>query len=96
MTIKTEVDLKAAFENRERAHAQAPEVPERIKNHAPAPVLRPGGSWKARADAVDQRVREAHDAEKAKNEWAARLRPGHRRGKGMGMAFRRSASDDQS
>lgn len=30
----------------------------------------------ARADAVDERVRDAHDAEKAKNEWAARIQAG--------------------
>lgn len=93
MTIKSDLDLEAAFAGREqKAEAQTVEVPERIKNHAPKPALRPSGSWAAGADAVDQRVREAQDAAKARNEWAARIRTGKRRG--MGMAFRRSADDD--
>jgi hypothetical protein len=70
-------------------------VPERIKADAPKQTLRPSGSWKARADAVDQRVREAQDAAKAKNEWAARIKTGRKRGMGMGMSFRHSASGDE-
>lgn len=95
MTIKTDIDLKAAFEGREtKAKEHAGEVSERIRNDAPRPALKPSGSWKARADAVDQRVREEQDAAKAKNEWAARTRRTRRRGMGMGMAFRRSADDE--
>jgi hypothetical protein len=83
-------DLKAAFDGREiKGQPQTGEVPERIKNHAPAPVLRPGGSWKARADAVDQKVREAQDAAKARKEWAARIKT--ERKQSMGMSFRRRA-----
>lgn len=95
MTIKTELDPKAAFEAREtKPESQTGEVPERIRQHAPKPVLRPDGAWAALADAVDQRVREAQDAAKAKSEWTARVRTERRRGMGMGMAFRRSADDD--
>ena len=74
MTIKTDVELKAAFAGREiKPEVTAPEVPERIKKEAPKPVLRPGGSWAPMADAVDQSVRESQDATKARqNEWAAR------------------------
>ena len=83
-------DLKAAFAGRAlTAEPQNGEVPERIKKHAPKPVLRPGGSWKARADAVDQRVREAQDAAKARKEWAARIKTAHKQS--MGMSFRRRA-----
>jgi hypothetical protein len=95
MAMKTDVDAKAAFAGREaKANAATGEIPERIRQHAPKPVLRPGGSWAALADAVDQRVREAQDAAKAEAEWAARIRSGRRRGRGMGMAFRRSADND--
>jgi hypothetical protein len=95
MAIKTNVDPQAAFAGREaKANAATGEVPERIRQHAPKPVHRPGGSWAGLADAVDQRVREAHDAAKAQAEWAARIRTGRRRGRGMGMAFRRSADNE--
>jgi hypothetical protein len=100
MTIKTDGELQAAFAGREaKPDAPALEVPERIRKDAPTPVLRPGGSWVAMADAVDQGVREAQDAAKARqNEWAARKKTGEvttnewaariksrRRGKGYGM-----------
>ena len=92
MAIDPKIDLKAAFEGREvKAQPQVGEVPERIRNHAPEPVLRPGGSWSRQADAVDQRVREAQDAAKAENEWAARIKATQRHDTGMRMAFRRSA-----
>ncbi len=81
-------DLAGAFAGRE-GKAQAPDVPERIKAHAHAPELRPEGSWRARADAVDQAVREAQEAAKAKNDWAKRIKT--ERGLSMGMAFRRGA-----
>jgi hypothetical protein len=84
-------DLKAEFEGREaKVQTQAGEVPERIRQHVPTPVLRPDGSWKARADAVDQTVRETQEAAKAKNEWAARMKTGPRRTKGKGMKRSRS------
>lgn len=94
MVIKTDIDPKAAFQRQgKQADTQATgEVPERIKNHAPAPVLRPDGSWRARADAVDQRVREAQDAAKAKNEWAARIKTQHKQS--LGMSFKRSTRRD--
>ena len=83
-------DLRAAFEGREvKAEPQTGEVPEQIKKHAPKPVLRPGGSWRARADAVDQKVREAQDAAKARKEWAARIKT--ERKQSMGMSFKRRA-----
>lgn len=91
MAIDPKIDLKAAFEGRE-VKAQQPQpgnVPEQIKQHAPEPVLRPGGGWTRQADAVDQRVREEQDAAKAKNEWAGRLTARHRLG--VRMAFSRSA-----
>ena len=65
------------------------EVPERIRTHAPEPELKPEGSWRARADAMDRAVRERQEAEKASNEWAARVKVRHR--PGMRMAFTRSA-----
>jgi hypothetical protein len=73
MTIKTDVNLKGAFTGEEaRKEVRAPEIPESIKRHAPVPVLKPDGSWRARANEVDCRVREEKAAQKAKNEWAAR------------------------
>ena len=90
MSREPRPDLKAAFEGREsKGEPQTGEVPPRIKKHAPAPVLRPGGSWKARADAVDQKVREAEDAAKARKEWAARIKT--MRKQSMGMSFKRRA-----
>jgi hypothetical protein len=90
MAIDPKIDLKAAFEGREaKQQPETGEVPERIRQHAPRPSLRPTGSWKARADAVDQRVREAQDAAKAKNEWANRNTVRHK--PGLKMSFRRSA-----
>ena len=78
MTIKCRTDVKAAFERggvqAKAEPAAAPEVPERIRTHAPQPALRPGGSWKARADAHDRALREAQEAEKAKSRWAARMK----------------------
>lgn len=90
MTIDTKTDLAAAFAGREvKTEPEAPDVPERIKQHAPQPALRPGGGWKARADAIDRRIRESGDAEKAKADWASRIKT--TRKQGMGYAFRRSA-----
>jgi hypothetical protein len=90
MAIDPKIDLKAAFEGREaKTQPETGEVPERIKNHTPRPALRPTGSWKARADAVDQRVREAQDAAKARQEWASRVKVRHK--ESMNMSFRRSA-----
>lgn len=88
MTIRTDVNLKAAFEGREAKVEAAvrPEVPERIRQHAPAPVLRPKRSLAALADAVDRQVREAQDAQKARQEEQDR-RKAQRRGKAVGMGF---------
>ena len=73
MTIKTDVKLNDAFGGRTaQAEDKAADVPERIRRHAPVPALRPYGGWKARADEVDRRVREQQEAQKARNEWAAR------------------------
>jgi hypothetical protein len=47
---------------------------------------------RAGADAVDQRVREASDAKKAKAEWSSRVAVRHK--PSMRMAFR-MARDDQ-
>jgi len=94
MTIDPKIDVKRAFGGKEQKAATPvpPDVPERIKQDAPKPVLRPGGSWAARADAVDQAVREGQDADKARNEWRARIKV--RRSRGMGMGFRRAADGD--
>lgn len=73
MTIRTDVKLNDAFAGKTaKQEAETAAVPERIRRHAPAPVLRPDGSWKARAEEVDRRVREQQEAQKARNEWAAR------------------------
>lgn len=74
MTIKTDVKLGDAFAGKaaQQQSETTADVPERIRRHAPAPVLRPDGSWKARADEVDRRVREQQEAQRARNEWAAR------------------------
>jgi hypothetical protein len=91
MTIKTNVDLRAAFEGREvkAAPPQVGEVPERIANHAPRMDLRPEGAMKASADAVDQRVREALDAKRAERQQAYQIRLRHRLS--MRNSFNRSA-----
>jgi hypothetical protein len=90
MTIKTDVELKRVFGRGEPASPTSmPEVPERIRAHAPTPTLRPGGRWAPLADAVDREVREAQDAARARrNEWAARI-SGARRGKELGFGYRR-------
>ncbi len=59
-----------------------PEVPDKIKRHAPRPVLRPDGSLRRMADEVDRMVEERHDAAKARNEWAERLSSSRKRGLG--------------
>jgi hypothetical protein len=87
MSVKTDVKLRAAFEGREvKLEALAREVPEAIRRHAPTPVLRPSGSWAKMADAVDQAVREARDAARARSEWAERLRA-QQPGKTKGMGY---------
>lgn len=91
MATDRDLDLKAAFSGRESsAQGRSGALPERIRKDAPTPVLRPDGSWKARADAVDCNVREAREATKARNEWAARLKTGLSASKGKG--YRRSRS----
>lgn len=89
MTIKTDVDLKAAFARAQHGKEEPKEVPEEIRQHAPHPELRPRGSWKARADTVDRQVREARAAAQAEaaqapeqNEWAKRLKQSLRESKG--------------
>lgn len=73
MTIKSDVKLDDAFSGKTaKAEDRAAAVPERIRRHAPVPALRPDGGWKARANEVDRRVREQQEAQKARNEWAAR------------------------
>ena len=72
---------------------EVPEVPERIRNDAPNPVLRPGGSWAAWADSVDQTVRERQDAAKAKSEW--RTNNKKKTGRGRFMGFNHSAKGDE-
>ena len=89
MPVDSAPGLKDAFEGRKTKQTQTGELPGRIKKHASAPELRPGGSWKQRAQAVDQAVREKHEAQKAKQECAARIKA--ERKQGMGMSFRRSA-----
>ena len=56
------------------------EVPEKIKRHAPRPVLRPDGSWRRMADQVDRILEEKQDADRARNAWSARLDASRRRG----------------
>ncbi len=93
MTIDPKADVRAAFDGKDRkAVPSPPEVPERIRQDAPKPVLRPGGSWAARADAIDQAVRENQDAAKAKKEWTARIK--RKSGRGMGRGFRHSAKGE--
>lgn len=89
MSIRTSIDLAAAFEGREVKPAPE-QVPERIRKDAPKPELKPGGGWAERAARVDQAVREAQDAQKAKNEWAQRINIRHRHG--IRQSFRMSAS----
>jgi len=68
--------------------APTPEVPERIRRHHPHPQLRPDGSLRAMADAVDRAVIEREDARKAERVWAERLAARQqgiaRRGRRMG------------
>lgn len=89
--FETGIDLKAAFRegDRPKPEAQTPKVPESIKRHAPAPSLRPDGSWRARADEVDRLVREQEEAQKAKSKWAARTEA--QQAEKLGSKFRRSA-----
>ena len=90
MTIKTDTNLKAAFSGEEaRKDVPSATIPESIRQHAPVPVLKPDGSWKARAQEIDQRVREEKAAQKAKNEWAARAAA--RKPEGTKQAFGKSA-----
>ncbi len=83
-------DLSGAFSGQKQPMnaPAAEEVPEQIKNHAPKPVLKPGGSWRARADAVDQSVRERQDANAAKRKWAERINTGAKRSKGFNRRAR--------
>jgi hypothetical protein len=99
MSIETDVDLKAAFEGREQKAGAAAPHHERTKWDKPKPALRPTGSWRRMADAVDQAVRESQDAAAARrnewktrpdNEWSAGMK-GHRRGKGFGYGYRRGS-----
>lgn len=73
MTVKKDLSAKAAFQGHEtKAQKRAPDVPERVRTHAPQPALRPGKSWAARADEIDRRVRESREAAKAKTIWKER------------------------
>lgn len=76
--------LKRAFDTKdEKRPPQAQKAPEGIKTEKPAPALKPGGGWRTRAAEVDQRVREAEDAERAQNNWNRRLKDSLRHGKGF-------------
>lgn len=97
MSIETDVDLGAAFEGRDQKPGAAAPQHERTKWGAPKPTLRPTGSWRRMADAVDQNVRESEDAAAARrnewktrpgNEWSADMK-GRKRGKGFGYGYRR-------
>lgn len=93
MAIDPKFDVRQVFKTADSKTEQAvPEVPEHIKKHAPKPVLRPGGSWAADADAVDQRVREQQDAAKAQNKWNAGVK--RKPGRGMRMGFRHSVKGE--
>lgn len=91
MAKKLEPAFTAARDGKapEREPKQAPDVPTRIKKHAPAPVLRPGGSWRARADQIDRHVREQDEARRAETTWAQRTQA--RQGERLKTGFRRSA-----
>ena len=94
MGIDDKETLKQAFHDGKSApkagEAQVPEqVPDRIKQDAPTPVLKPRGSWRARADAVDRSVREEQEAAKAKNEWAKRLKANLKQNQGKGFKRKR-------
>lgn len=89
--IKTLVNLRAAFMGliTKALPPKQPIVPDSIKRDAPKPSLRPGGSMRAGADAVDQRIREASDARKARAEHRVEVR--HK--PSMRMAFRMARDD---
>lgn len=89
--IKTLINLRAAFAGfvAKAMPQKPPVIPEAIKRHAPKPSLRPSGSMRAGADAVDQRVREASEAKKARAEHTVVVR--HK--PSMRMAFRMSRDD---
>lgn len=88
MPENNERKLKPAFDAKDMKQGkEAPIVPEAIKKDKPAPALKPKGSWRARADDVDRRVKEKTEAEKAKNDWSKRLDKSLRYGRG----FNRSA-----
>lgn len=90
MTITKDVSAKAAFQGQEtKAQKCAPEVPERIRTHAPEPALRPGNSWAARADEIDRRVRESREAARARTSWKERQKA---QKQGMRKSFGHSAS----
>lgn len=78
---------KSAFQGaRDSQHADADDVPARIKKDAPKPVLRPDGTWKAGADRVDRDVREKNEAETAKTRWNQRSAD-QKRGRGLRRSF---------
>jgi hypothetical protein len=64
------------------ADRQSADVPEGIKRHAPRPVLRPDGSWRTMADAVDRAEFEKAEASavrrRARMAASRRLRLGFR------------------
>lgn len=93
MAIDPKINAKHAFGLKGgEAPPRAAESPARTKQDAPKPELRPGGSWRAQANAVDQAVRERSDAAKART--AERENQPRRKRRGMGMGFRRSAKGD--
>ena len=86
--MTTDVKLKQVFKDptpQAKAKDSDAEVPERIQKHAPTPTLKPGGSWRARADQVDRQVREKQEVKKAKNGWDKRLKGSLRKGKGFNL-----------
>ena len=79
-----DVDLSRQFTAKNSDEQQKTvEVPERIKKHKPEPVLKPDGSWRARADALDRTIYEGNEAKKAKSDWAKRIDQSLRTGKGF-------------
>ena len=77
-----------AFSGTPATKESAPEVPERIRQHAPVPALKPGGGWSAQRDQVEQSAREQNEAQKAKAKWAARS---PRKGKRLGAGFSKAS-----
>jgi hypothetical protein len=93
MEARMAKSLSDAFPGTRTERAAPQGAAQAARTEAPQPALRPGGSWKARADHVDRRVHEQQEAAKARREWAARAkaRQAKREGRVLTPVFRRGA-----